>query len=163
MRYIKEINGKLEEYNGLGVTSRFLIEQGYIKTNLSEPLNVLKIENNKIVLKTEDELLNDLNTNDKFEIHNIYKQNQDLIESVKKLKKILDLINLDYTLKSITPLSIIIAINNTSFINDKSTFISNTFSLIENEILLNIKLLNISNPETFLFNNIHKLIKYLPE
>lgn len=163
MRYIKEINGKLEEYNGLGVSSRFLIEQGYIKTNLSEPLNVLKIENNKIVLKTEDELLNDLNANDKFEIHNIYKQNQELIESVKKLKKILDLINLDYTLKSITPLSIIIAINNTSFINDKSTFISNTFSLIENEILLNIKLLNISNPETFLFNNIHKLIKYLPK
>ena len=163
MRYIKEINGKLKEYNGLGVSSRFLIEQGYIKTNLSEPLNVLKIENNKIVLKTEDELLNDLNANDKFEIHNIYKQNQGLIESVKKLKKILDLINLDYTLKPITPLSIIIAINNTSFINDKSTFISNTFSLIENEILLNIKLLNISNPETFLFNNIHKLIKYLPE
>lgn len=65
MRYIKEINGKLEEYNGLGVSSRFLIEQGYIKTNLSEPLNVLKIENNKIVLKTEDELLNDLNANDK--------------------------------------------------------------------------------------------------
>lgn len=159
MRYIKEINGKLEEYNGLGVSSRFLIEQGYIKTNLSEPLNVLKIENNKIVLKTEDELLNDLNANDKFEIHNIYKQNQDLIESVKKLKKILDLINLDYTLKPITPLSIIIAINNTSFINDKSTFISNTFSLIENEILLNI-----SNPETFLFNNIiNKFIKYLPE
>ncbi len=163
MRYIKEINGKLEEYNGLGVSSRFLIEQGYIKTNLSEPLNVLKIENNKIVLKTEDELLNDLNANDKFEIHNIYKQNPDLIESVKKLKKILDLINLDYTLKPITPLSIIIAINNTSFINDKSTFISNTFSLIENEILLNIKLLNISNPETFLFNNIHKFIKYLPK
>lgn len=159
MRYIKEINGKLEEYNGLGVSSRFLIEQGYIKTNLSEPLNVLKIENNKIVLKTEDELLNDLNANDKFEIHNIYKQNQGLIESVKKLKKILDLINLDYTLKPITPLSIIIAINNTSFINDKSTFISNTFSLIENEILLNI-----SNPETFLFNNIiNKFIKYLPE
>ena len=163
MRYIREINGKLEEYKGLGVSHRFLIEQGYIKTNLSDELNSLKIKNNKIVKKTQKEVLTNLEKNEKIEYNNYYKQNPKLVNYIKQFKKILEILNLDYTKINITPLIIINAINTSNLITDKTTFINNALEIWESGILLNIKILNIKNPETFIFNNIHKLIKYLPE
>ena len=166
MRYFKENNGILQEYNGLGVSISKLNQMGYIyKTNLTEPLSNLKIENNQIVLKTEQDLLEEKNLNEENQFKQYYINNPDLAKRVLEFKNILDTLNLSYNTSSITPEVITNAVNNNKDIseNDKITYINNALSIWQFGIIFNLKFLGINNAEVFAFYNLEKLIKYLPE
>ena len=79
MRYLKEYNGILQEYNGLGISRAMLEKMGYVyKTNLTESLNKLKVENNQIVLKTEEDFFEEKQKNEKDQFEQYYINNPDL-------------------------------------------------------------------------------------
>lgn len=166
MRYLKEYNGILQEYNGLGISRAMLEKMGYVyKTNLTESLNKLKVENNQIVLKTEEDFFEEKQKNEKDQFEQYYINNPDLAKRVLEFKNILDFLNLSYDASSITPEIITNAVKNNKNIseNDKETYISNALSVWQFGIIFNLKFLEINNAEVFAFYNLEKLIKYLPE
>lgn len=166
MRYLKEYNGILQEYNGLGISRAMLEKMGYVyKTNLTESLNKLKVENNQIVLKTEEDFFEEKQKNEKDQFEQYYINNPDLAKRVLEFKNILDFLNLSYDASSITPEIITNAVKNNKNIseNDKETYISNALSVWQFGIIFNLKFLEINNAEVFAFYNLEKLIKYLPK
>lgn len=166
MRYFKEYNGILQEYNGLGISRAMLEKMGYVyKTNLTEPLNKLKVENNQIVLKTEEDFFEEKQKNEKDQFEQYYINNPDLAKRVLEFKNILDFLNLSYDALSITPEIIANTVKNNKNIseNDKETYISNALSIWQFGIIFNLKFLEVNNAEVFAFYNLEKLIKYLPK
>lgn len=166
MRYFKEYNGILQEYNGLGISRAMLEKMGYVyKTNLTEPSNKLKVENNQIVLKTEEDFFEEKQKNEKDQFDQYYINNPDLAKRVLEFKNILDFLNLSYDALSITPEIIANTVKNNKNIseNDKETYISNVLSIWQFGIIFNLKFLEVNNAEVFAFYNLEKLIKYLPK
>lgn len=166
MRYFRLINDQLDEYRGFNISSNTLKSMGYLySTDLSEPINKLKLVDQQIVLKTDQELEEDQIQNERLQYQNYYQANFDLQKRVIQFKQILDQLSLSYDSLSITPESIFNAIQiNTNIPDDQKTiFRDNALSIWQYGIVFNLKCLNIENAEVFAYYNFDKLVKYLPQ
>lgn len=137
-----------------------LQEDGYIEYKGQKTISELKIVDNQIVEKTEQDILLERQKATDQIWNGFYIQNPDLAVCVKQYKDLLDKLNLSYQAKTYDISTAITT--NTQLSDIQKINLGFTATTLWNNIILNIESLNIKNPMTFAWENMKKLIEYLP-
>lgn len=160
---IAPINKKLQDGKTIinfNKNEELLKQYGYKKYDGEKNIAELKIVNDQIVEKTAEqiELENKERKDNLFKGY--YKQNPDLAVCVKQYKELLDKFNLAYNAKTYDISAAITSAENMTDIEKIN--LGFTATTLWNNIVLNIQSLNIKNPMSYAWENMQKLIEYLP-
>lgn len=141
--------------------SERLIADGYIEYTGKKPESQLKVVDGKIVEKTEEELSQESENIEKSIYESYYVQNPDLTRCIKEYKSILDAYKLDYTATTADISNAILA-DETKTDMEKAVY-GFQIQSIWNNVVLNLEYVHINNALLYAWQNMPKLIKYLPD
>lgn len=156
-------NKKLQDGNlviNYNLNREMLIADGYVEYTGEKNINDLKVVDGNIVEKTDEQLIIEdvISTDERWQGY--YSENPDLAVCVRQYKMILDSYNLNYKAKSYD-LSAAITGDRTKSDIEKIQ-LAFTAQSLWNNIILNVESLNIHNPMSWTWENLPKLIEYLP-
>lgn len=161
---IAPINKKLDDgtiiinYN---LNTERLKQDGYIEYNGDKSISQLKVQDGQIVEKTEEEIETENVLTEKNLFEGYYQQNPDLIRCVTEYKALLDQYSLEYTATTSDISSAVLADEGKNDIEKAQLGFS--IQAIWNNIVLNLEYLHINNALYYAWQNMPKLIKYLPQ
>lgn len=161
---IAPINKKLDDgtviinYN---LDTERLKQDGYIEYNGDKSISQLKVQDGQIVEKTEEEIETENVLTEKNLFEGYYQQNPDLIRCVTEYKALLDQYSLEYTATTSDISSAVLADEGKNDIEKAQLGFS--IQAIWNNIVLNLEYLHINNALYYAWQNMPKLIKYLPQ
>lgn len=157
------INKKLQDGKTIinfNKNEQLLKQHGYKKYDGEKTISELKIVNDQIVEKTAQQIEIEYKERKDNLFKNYYKQNPDLVICVKQYKELLDKFKLPYNAKTYDISAAITSAENMSDIEKIN--LGFTATTLWNNIVLNIQSLNIKNPMSYAWENMPKLIEYLP-
>lgn len=160
---IAPINKKLDDgtviinYN---LDTERLKQDGYVEYNGDKSISQLKVQEGQIVEKTEEEIEAENVLTEKNLFEGYYQQNPDLIRCVTEYKALLDQYSLQYTATTSDISSAVLADEGKNDIEKAQLGFS--IQAIWNNIVLNLEYLHINNALYYAWQNMPKLIKYLP-
>ena len=138
-----------------------LKQDGYIEYNGDKSISQLKVQEGQIVEKTEEEIEAENVLTEKNLFEGYYQQNPDLIRCVTEYKALLDQYSLEYTATTSDISSAVLADEGKNDIEKAQLGFS--IQAIWNNIVLNLEYLHINNALYYAWQNMPKLIKYLPQ
>lgn len=138
-----------------------LKQDGYIEYNGDKSISQLKVQEGQIVEKTEEEIEAENVLTEKNLFEGYYQQNPDLIRCVTEYKALLDQYSLQYTATTSDISSAVLADEGKNDIEKAQLGFS--IQAIWNNIVLNLEYLHINNALYYAWQNMPKLIKYLPQ
>ena len=138
-----------------------LKQDGYIEYNGDKSISQLKVQDGQIVEKTEEEIEAENVLTEKNLFEGYYQQNPDLIRCVTEYKALLDQYSLEYTATTSDISSAVLADEGKNDIEKAQLGFS--IQAIWNNIVLNLEYLHINNALYYAWQNMPKLIKYLPQ
>lgn len=138
-----------------------LKQDGYIEYNGDKSISQLKVQDGQIVEKTEEEIEAENVLTEKNLFEGYYQQNPDLIRCVTEYKALLDQYSLQYTATTSDISSAVLADEGKNDIEKAQLGFS--IQAIWNNIVLNLEYLHINNALYYAWQNMPKLIKYLPQ
>lgn len=138
-----------------------LKQDGYVEYNGDKSISQLKVQESQIVEKTEEEIETENVLTEKNLFEGYYQQNPDLIRCVTEYKALLDQYSLEYTATTSDISSAVLADEGKNDIEKAQLGFS--IQAIWNNIVLNLEYLHINNALYYAWQNMPKLIKYLPQ
>ena len=138
-----------------------LKQDGYIEYKGDKLISQLKVQEGQIVEKTEEEIEAENVLTEKNLFEGYYQQNPDLIRCVTEYKALLDQYSLQYTATTSDISSAVLADEGKNDIEKAQLGFS--IQAIWNNIVLNLEYLHINNALYYAWQNMPKLIKYLPQ
>ena len=138
-----------------------LKQDGYIEYNGDKSISQLKVVDGQIVEKTEEELQTDAELKEKTLFEGYYQQNPDLIRCVTEYKALLDQYSLQYTATTSDISTAVLA--DTGKNDIEKAQLGFTIQAVWNNVVLNLEYLHINNALYYAWQNMPKLIQYLPK
>ena len=138
-----------------------LIQDGYVEYTGDKLVSQLKVVDGKIVEKTEEDIKNDNELDERILFEGYYQKNPDLSKRIIEYKTLLDQYSLQYTATT-ADISAAVLADDTKTDIEKAQ-LGFTIQALWNNIILNLEYLNINNALYYAWQNMPKLIKYLPE
>lgn len=138
---------------------KMLQQYGYKEYTGTKSVLQLKIIDGQVVEKSEQQMAAQIKAKSDALFNNYYKLNSDLATCVRQYKELLDRLKLSYQAKTY---DISAAITASTLSDIEKINLGFTATTLWNNIVLNIQSLNIKNPMSYAWENMSKLIEYLP-
>ena len=138
-----------------------LKQDGYVEYNGDKSISQLKVVDGQIVEKSEEDIQADNELAEKNLFEGYYQQNPDLIRCVTEYKTLLDQYSLQYTATTSDISTAVLADDGKNDIEKAQ--LGFTIQAVWNNVVLNLEYLHINNALYYAWQNMPKLIQYLPK